>query len=255
MNGIADAGLLFGTGIIGGIVGAVAGGAGLFTFPALLYVGLNPVVASASNFVALIPTGIAAVLAARHQLSGTRGRICRLMPTIIVGSMLGAVLLISIPVPTFTKVFPALLLLATVLFAFAPMLTGNLAAGPGRRSGVVRQHGLLFLAGVYCGLFGAGAGIIIMAALSLTAWRTVQQLNAVKNISISIASLSCIWIFIAGDSVHWKETLTVMSGAIVGGYIGGTASEHINEKWIRRIVIATGLLLSAYYGIRALLLP
>lgn len=255
MNGITDAGLLFGTGIVGGIVGAVAGGAGLFTFPALLYVGLNPVVASASNFVALIPTGIAAVLAARHQLSGTRGRICQLMPTIVIGSLLGAILLISIPVPTFTKIFPALLLLATVLFAFAPRLTRNLAADPGLRSGLMRQHGLLFLAGIYCGLFGAGAGIIILAALSMTPWRAIHQLNAVKNITISIASLSGMWIFIASDSVHWKETLMVMSGAIVGGYLGGFASEHINEKWIRRIVIATGLLLSAYYGVSVLPVP
>jgi uncharacterized membrane protein YfcA len=55
--------LLFAAGLAGGIVTAVVGGASLITFPALLAAGLPPVVANASNTVALTPGNVAAALA------------------------------------------------------------------------------------------------------------------------------------------------------------------------------------------------
>jgi hypothetical protein len=247
---LIDVLILFGMGLIGGAVGAVAGGAGLFTFPALLYVGLNPVVASASNFVALTPSGITAALATRRQLVRTRGRFLRLLPTIFIGSTLGAVLLVSIPVPTFSKIFPVLLLGATILFATAPKLQPAVGTQPAssRLAQFMREHGLLFFAAVYGGFFGAGVGIILLTALMLAGWRDVRQANAVKNLSITVASFGSIAIFVAGDSIQWREALIVMAGAAVGGYLGGAISQKVGEVWIRRIVVAVGGLLSVYYG-------
>jgi hypothetical protein len=155
-------------------------------------------------------------------------------------------------VPTFAKIFPALLLLATALFALAPRLQPILSAAPASRRRLLREHGLLLIAAVYGGFFGAGVGIILLAALSLAGWRNVHQANAVKNVSITVASFGCIAIFVAGDTIRWRETLIVMAGAAIGGYLGGAVSQLVDETWIRRIVIAVGLLLSAYYGNQAL---
>lgn len=246
------AAILFLMGVVGGAVGAVAGGAGLFTFPALLYAGLNPVLASASNFVALTPSGITAAMATRDRLRGTASRLLRILPTIFIGATLGGLALMSIPVPTFAKIFPLLLLLATLLFAIAPRLQPMLAAAPPSRRKLVREHGLLLIAAFYGGFFGAGVGIILLAALSLAGWHNVHQANAVKNLAITVASVGCIAVFVAGDSIQWREALIVMTGAAIGGYLGGTASQLVDETWIRRIVIAVGLALSAYYGFDAL---
>lgn len=55
-------------GVVGGIVNAVAGGATLITFPALLATGLNPVVANIANAIAVSPGHLLAVLADRRSL-------------------------------------------------------------------------------------------------------------------------------------------------------------------------------------------
>ena len=248
MAGLIETAVLLAMGFLGGTVGAVAGGAGLFAFPALLYAGLNPVVASASSFVALTPSGLGAAYAARHRLDGKAARLAGILPTIVVGAGLGALMLTSIPVEAFSGLFPILLLLATALFAVAPRLQPATSL---RRPGgnVFREHSLLFLAAVYGGFFGAGVGIVLLAALALTGWREIHQANAVKNLAITVASIGCIVIFVARGSIEWGETVLVMLGATLGGFFGGAVSQMIDELWIRRIVISVGLCLSAYYGL------
>ena len=53
--------VLFCIGIVGGALSAIAGGASFFTFPALIYVGLPPIIANATNFVGLVPGNVTAL--------------------------------------------------------------------------------------------------------------------------------------------------------------------------------------------------
>ncbi len=55
--------ILLGVGLVGGAWNAIAGGATLFTFPALMVAGLPPVVANATNFLGLLPSNADALLA------------------------------------------------------------------------------------------------------------------------------------------------------------------------------------------------
>lgn len=105
-------------GIGGGAWNAVAGGASLLTFPALMAAGLPPVVANATNFLGLLPSNAAALPAYREELRGL-GR--ELRPLILVsgaGAIVGSLLLVVSDPQTFVALIPALIFTATLLFAF-----------------------------------------------------------------------------------------------------------------------------------------
>lgn len=94
---------------------------------------------------------------------------------------------------------------------------------------------------------------MMLAALSYARWRNVRQANAAKNLLITVASLGCIAVFSAGGAVSWTEVFIVMCGAMIGGYAGGIVSQLVNETAVRRTVVSVGLVLSAYYGAKAML--
>jgi hypothetical protein len=65
---LSAAATLIGPGLAGGVVTAIVGGASLITFPALLAVGLPPIIANASTTIALAPANLAAAVA--HGVGG-----------------------------------------------------------------------------------------------------------------------------------------------------------------------------------------
>src|ERR1700685_1157768 len=114
---IAHAGLLFCAAVVGGAINSVAGGGSFISFPALLFVGIPPVNANATNTVALWPGQPASVWAYRKELSKIpRRAVIPLTITGIVGGIAGAYVLLITPQQTFMRLVPWLLLTATVLF-------------------------------------------------------------------------------------------------------------------------------------------
>lgn len=237
--------ILFGAGIVSGIVGAVAGGAGLFSFPALLAAGIDPVTATASNFIALFPLGVAAAIPARKMLAGTGRRMLALTPAVLGGTVIGGALLLWTPVPVFAKFFPLLLLFATTLFALSPYVS---TTGARDARDPASAHAALFLASIYGGYFGAGVGIIMIAALSRMRWESLGQANAVKNILLSAASVAIVFVFVAGDVIAWPETLVLMVGATLGGYVGALIALRLPANRLRFLILAIGYSVSCYYA-------
>ena len=125
--------MLFGAGLAGGIVTAVVGGASLLTFPALLAAGLPPIVANASNTVALMPGNFVAGIADLEHLPRWNRSFVGLITVCVAGSVVGAGLLLVTPERAFTAVVPVLVGLATILFAGAGRIRRwSLSAGPAR---------------------------------------------------------------------------------------------------------------------------
>ncbi|PEQ11174.1 hypothetical protein B2G71_17935 [Novosphingobium sp. PC22D] len=143
-------------GLVGGIVNAVAGGATLITFPALLATGLPPVAANIANAIAVSPGHLLAVLADRPSLP-LDYHLCRLLLLSAVGGLAGAGLLLIIPDRLFTMPIPALIAGATLLFALAPRIARTADSSESRHHGAKRRKaGLLALTAMYGRFFGAG---------------------------------------------------------------------------------------------------
>jgi hypothetical protein len=118
-------------GICAGVINTVVGSGTLITFPALLAVGLPPVTANVSNTVGLFPGSFVGAYGYRRELADQRARVLSLGVASLLGGVLGAVLLLTLPAAAFKDVVPALIVLALlVCLAFAA-----LGAFVGLRSG------------------------------------------------------------------------------------------------------------------------
>lgn len=243
------AALLFGAGIAGGVVNAIAGGATLITFPAMIAAGLPPVIANASNALAVTPGHLFAVLADRRRLPARDRTLALMIATAVLGGAIGAVFLLVTPERLFVLLVPALIALATIIFAFGRQLQTMLKHAPtGQNIGA--RSALMLPVTIYGGYFGAGLGVMLLAVLSITGREDVRTANALKNLLASATSLATITIFIAQGVIRWPETLVMLAGAVGGGILGGRLIAVLPAGVVRMIVIALGVAMTSVYAWR-----
>lgn len=243
--------LLFAAGILGGAINAVAGGATLFTFPALMAAGLSPIVANASSSVALTPGHLSGVLSERRQLPAFDGGLWLHVVIAAVGGGVGAMLLLWTPDKVFTALVPLLIGVATLIFAFSKQIQTLLrpADASHHDTPLARQITLVPTA-VYGGYFGAGMGVMLMAVFSMTSPWAVRTANAVKNLLGAAANWAAIVIFVVQGVIAWPQTVIMLLGAVIGGFTGGKLLAVVPVLWIRRFVIAMGVLMTGVYAFR-----
>lgn len=236
-----------------GAMNSVAGGGTFFSFPALLAVGVPPVMANASNSVSLWPASFTGVAAYRREIARYRKMLPPLTAVAFVGGAAGGMLLLATHDNTFSKLIPWLLLLATVLFAFSAQVSRLVArvlpprgADPHARMGA---GGLLFqfIVSVYGGFFGAGMGILMIASLAIQGHTDLQEMNALKNWLSAVIYTVAVVTFIVAGAVSWPHTLIMIVTAALGGYWGAAMARKIPALWLRRFIILVGAVLSAYY--------
>ena len=244
--------VLAAAGVAGGLINALAGGATLITFPAMLAAGLPAITANASNAVAISPGHLIATLADRQKLPPLTGRIVAFIIIALVGGVAGAVILLVLPERLFTLPVPGLIAFATLLFAFAPRIQVWTARRRGIDSPPSSTFGaaLLALASIYGGFFGAGLGVILTAALSITEQNDIRAIKALKNLLAACVAFAAMVIFIAQGMVRWPETIVMLLGAMFGGYGGGYLIRVLPAIYVRRFVIAAGIAMTTIYAAR-----
>ncbi|MNF36908.1 hypothetical protein D3C84_178160 [compost metagenome] len=246
---LSDILLLVLAGFAAGGMNALAGGGTFFSFPALLAAGLPPVTANATNAVALWPASLAGAWAARTSLRPLGRYLLPLLLAGLCGGLLGGLLLLAGGDDIFANLIPWLLLTATVLFAASPWLSRRLAAY--RAEAAQPPHGKLSLAAhigvsIYGGYFGAGMGILQLAAFSIEG-HPLGRANALKNlISAVIYSIATITFVVAGR-VSWYELAILLVGATLGGYAGGALGQRLPPALLRALVIVVGTSMTLYY--------
>lgn len=246
---VSELSWLFTAGVAGGIVNALAGGATLITFPAMLAAGLTPVIANASNAVAISPGHLTAALVDRESLP--RGLKDLIAPILVsaAGGLLGALLLIALPARAFVAPLPALIALATCLFAIAPYIQGWLLARRGGKAPPqIAVLGGLGIACIYGGFFGAGLGVILSAAVAFLGVQGIREIKALKNLLATSVSIAAILTFIANGVVNWSATIPMLVGAILGGFAGGHLIRWLPPTIVRWIVIVAGIAMSIFYA-------
>ncbi len=250
MSELAVFAMLFFSGIAAGISNAIAGGGTFFTLPVFLAIGIPPVVANASNAVAVWPGHAMAAFAYRKELSlASKALLWPSLFLVLTGSIIGAYLLSIINNDAFTRLIPFLILFATVLFAFGKGLLDYIKRKQqisSSTSPFVKSFSELLLA-VYGGFFIAAYGVMLMAWLQMTNDNNIQTNNALKNLIATVVSSVAVIIFIVFGLVSWQHTGITFLGAIVGGLLGSRIAKCLSPLWFRRVIISFGLFLSLYY--------
>lgn len=239
-------------GFAAGAVNAVAGGGSFFTFAALVFAGLPTLDANATSAVALTPANFAGVAGYHDEVRRHAREMLPIMAISLVGAALGAWLLIAIGDAGFRATVPWLLLFATVLFGTAPSLN-RLVSPAASAGGVVPRlaaHALITLVAIYSGFFGAGAGIMMLAALAIVEGGDFHKSNAIKNVVAFLAQVVSSALLIAGGLVHWREAFIVMLASVVGAFVGVLAARRVPVKIIRAVVVTAGAALTLVFFLR-----
>lgn len=246
--------VLFIAAALGGALNALAGGGSFIAFPALLFTGVPPVPANATNTVALW-TGLAFSGGAfRHHLNVQRKILITLTAVSTIGGTAGALLLLHTPAHTFLRILPWLMLAATLLFIAGPRLTNRSGprVSPNRSASVLTAAAFFqLLVGIYGGYFGGGMGIVILAMLTAFGMADIHEMNAFKIVLSSATNGIAVLIFVMKHAVFWPQAIVMIFGAALGGYFGAHYSLRLPKLWVRWFVIAVGAGMTTYFFIRA----
>ena len=233
---------------VGSAINSIAGAGTLVTFPAIVALGVPPLIANATSTVGLLPGSIGSVVGYRQELTGAHAWLIRFTLPSLAGGALGGWFLLRIGAEWFERVVPYLVLGATVLF----MLRGPLMAWLSRRRGVnehsssrpesprwaflVAQFGV----GVYGGYFGAGIGILMLATLGLMGLSNIHLMNGLKNWGGFCMNLVAAAIFALNGVVLWPLALVMGLGSVLGGYVGARMAQRVGQAVVRRAVVVIG---------------
>lgn len=233
--------------VAGGFVNSIAGGGSLLTFPTLVWVGIDPVTASATNTMGLWAGSLGGVVGFRRHLPERSVIVLLAIPSLL-GGVIGAVLLLETPVEVFEGLAPILVFLATLLLAVHEPLSKRITHGSlvGERTTGFAVAAVAFqlLVGIYGGFFGAGIGIMMLAALAILGLTDIHQMNALKNLlAIAINGLAAFY-FAAKGALLWTDVFLMAGASILGGLAGAALAHRLGRKVVRHAVITIGVIAS-----------
>ena len=231
--------LLFGTGVVAGVVSVVVSLASVISYPALLALGVPPVAANVTNTVSLVFTGMGSTLGSRRELGGLGRTVLRLAAVTALGGATGAALLLLLPGRAFELVAPVLVAGASVLLWLQPRLRERLPLHPrGMTPSTVLA---LYAAAIYTGYFGAAGGILTLVVLGSILEVPLVRLNAVKNAIAGFANGVAALGFVVFGPVDWSAVVPLAAGFLLGGWLGPSVARRLPEDVLRALVAGCGV--------------
>lgn len=233
---------------------AVAGGGSFVAFPALLFTGVAPIAANATNTLSLWVGTTASGGAYRNRLKVARRVLIPLLVMSFLGGLAGALLLIKTPAQTFLRVIPWLMLAATLLFTFGKLLTGRISTGISHEasSRAVAGASLIeLLVATYGGYFGGGIGIMNLAMFSAMGMTDIHEMNALKTVLVTVINGVAAVTFIISGAVLWPQAVVMIIGAGLGGYTAAHFAQKLPPALVRASVIVIGVTMTLYFFYKA----
>lgn len=239
--------------IAAGLINALAGGGSLITFPTLMAVGIPPVMANVTNTVALCPGYLGATLAQKKDLQGQQKRIQLLLPSAIIGGIIGGILLLNTGEQVFERLIPFLILLAAGLLAFQDTLRSWLQRRQSDKNGDIPEIWAILpiaFASIYGGYFGAGLSVIELAILGLFLKDNLTRLNALKQLLSLVVNVAAALFFFFSNQVNWSVAIVVAIGSLTGGLLGGKLARIISPSYLRWTVVIISIIIAMVYFLR-----
>ncbi|HSM91709.1 MAG TPA: sulfite exporter TauE/SafE family protein [Anaeromyxobacteraceae bacterium] len=241
---LAQGSLLAAAATAAGLINSIAGGGTLVTFPALLAAGVSPVAANATNTLAVWAGQLSGSLAYRRHLGEVRRTAILLAVPSILGGLIGSVLLLALPERTFEAVVPWLIVFACALLALQDQVKLLITRVRGHDHPAALWF-IQLLVSIYGGYFGAGIGIIMLAAMGILLPTSQQHANALKVLFSFLANGVAALIFLGAGAARLPEAALMAVFALLGGWLGARVAQRLNPAGMRTIAIAVGLYAAA----------
>jgi uncharacterized membrane protein YfcA len=243
---------LFIAGFFGGVLNSIAGGGSFITFPALIFVGIAPIMANATNTFASCAGYLSGTYAFRKELAEHKSDLPKIILISLFGGISGAWLLLQTSELVFRSAIPWLLLFATVVFIFGARINKTLKKAASNNQHASTIGGILLLiillgVSIYGGFFNAGLGIIVLSYLALAGYTNINAMNGLKLLVSSAVSLIAIALFIYNDVIVWYQGTILLFGTLAGGYMAANVSRQLPQKHVRGFVIAASIAITLYF--------
>jgi uncharacterized membrane protein YfcA len=238
---------------LAGVLNAVAGGGSFLLFPAMLGMKMLPIQANATNTVALWPGQLTSIAAYREDIRKNRRLAWPMGLAGLLGGTAGAMVLLNTPQTTFLHLVPWLLLVAASIFAATEPVTRwierrKAAVGAAKRPPrILAVFVFTIVVCFYIGYFGAGAGFLIITLLSLFGFQDLNEINALKVVSTTMANGVAFLIFAFDGQVIWRFCLLAMVTCAIGGYSSARLARRVPQPLLRGLVVFIGLGMAAWF--------
>jgi len=239
---------VFLAGLGSSVIGTMIGGGSLLSIPVLIFLGVPPQVAIATDRFA----GIAAATTALYRYSGAGKVVWRHVPLLcllsVIGALIGSTMLIRVE-PEILQ--PAI---AFLLVALLPVLFLNRNLGVAAREVTPRQliwgFLLYFLVQILAGFFHGGMGTVIFFILMTFVGLTIVQVAATQMLPfITLATVSSI-LFAWNGLIDFRVGLVLMAGGALGGHLGARFAVRHGERWVRRLFVVMVLASATMLALR-----
>ncbi|MEU4619653.1 sulfite exporter TauE/SafE family protein [Actinoplanes sp. NPDC023801] len=240
-----QAALLVAGGVGSGLTGSMAGLASLVSYPTLLAVGLPPIAANVTNSVGLLASGAGSAAGSRLELRGQGRRILRQSLFALLGGTTGAILLLNTTSAVFERVVPLLIALAAGVLLLRDQLRGWYTK-PKARFAQPPLGAAIFLIGIYGGYFGAAAGVLMLAVMSMSVVEPLAVTNAVKSVVLAASNGAAAVLYAVIAPVHWTAAALLGLGCLIGSWIGPSLVRRTPERPLRIVIAVAALGLAAY---------
>ncbi len=235
--------LIIACGVVAGFFNVAAAGGSLLTLPMLIFLGVPPLVANATNRVALVVQNVVSVstYASKDLLSVRYSLMLGVSSTL--GALVGAYIVVDLSDVFINRLLSVMMLVALVLISVVPTKAHCVVAFEN-----IKHKGLgvllFFFIGIYGGLLHAGVGFIIVLVLVRINGLSLLTANSIKVSVALIYMIPVLFVFISKGLIDWKIALFLSIGNAFGGWLGSTFSIKKGEVWIKRILIVALVILS-----------
>jgi uncharacterized protein len=234
--------ILFAVGTLAGLVDAIAGGGGLITVPALLWSGLDPITALATNKAqGVFGSGAASAHFARQGALDLR----RAWPAVVctfAGAAAGALAVQHLGGATLARLIPLLLIAFALYFLFSPRvsdLDSHRRLGEGAFALLVGTG-----VGFYDGFFGPGTGTFFAMGYVALLGYNLRRATAHTKLLNFASNLAALLLFAAGGQVVWALALPMAAGQFIGAWLGAHLVLRHGTQLIRPVLVLVALAVS-----------
>lgn len=234
--------LLFFVAIAAGFIDTLAGGGGMITLPALLFAGISPQSAIATNKLQSSFGSISAVFYFWRQKQIKFKPILLGILFTIIGALLGVLATNLLAKDLLQKIIPILLIIMCLAFLLMPDL--------GQKNSAIKCSFLSFCLlicltiGFYDGFLGPGAGSFFMLGLVLLQGKTLRQATIQAKVYNATSNITALIFFIFLGKIQLAIGIIMGIGQMIGAKLASNLVINLGNKLIRPIVIIISLIIS-----------
>ncbi|MFC1768250.1 sulfite exporter TauE/SafE family protein [Nanoarchaeota archaeon] len=223
--------LVFVLGFVSSVFGTlVGGGGGIIAVPILIFLGLPPTVAIATNkmgAIGSVPGSIYNFIKA-HKINYWYSIPFLLIS--LVGGYIGANMLVEMNEKILTNII-AIIIVGILPLLFVRDLGINKKTVP--KFYIVIGMIVFFGLSIYGGLFGVAGGLLGIYAMILLFGTTYIQANAWTRLPALGTFAVAIYVFAVNGLINYEYGIALALGSIFGGYVGSKTALIKGDKFVR----------------------